>query len=67
MSVDCFGVCYITILTIVEVLVCLTTRLFWDGAATSWAFGTLKCLAQGHFTAVVVLEPYSLRSPKLYH
>ena len=39
---------------------------FWDGATASWVFtttlGTLICLAQGHYTAVVGLEPWTSRS-----
>ena len=43
-------------------VLCLTSwstifQLFWDGATASWVFtstlGTLKCLAQGHYTAVM--------------
>ena len=50
---------------------CLTFRStifqsFWDGATAFWVFtstiGTLKCLAQGHYTAVVGLEPWISRS-----
>ena len=50
---------------------CLTSRSrifqsFSDGATASWVFtstlGTLKCLAQGHYTAVVGFEPWTSRS-----
>ena len=38
-------------------------KSFWDGAIASWVFtstlGTLKCLAQGHYTAVVGFEPWT--------
>ena len=38
----------------------------WDGATASWVFtitlGSLKCLAQGHYTAVVGFEPWTSRS-----
>ena len=41
---------------------------YWDGAIASWVinqyFRGVKCLAQGHNTAAVGLEP---RSPTLYH
>ena len=37
---------------------------FWDGAIASWVFtstlGTLECLSQGHYTAVVWFEPRPL-------
>ena len=50
---------------------CLTSRSaifqsFWDGATASWVFTstlrTLKCLAQGHYTANVGFEPWTSRS-----
>ena len=38
---------------------------FWDGATASWVFtstlGTLKCLAQGHYMAVMGFEPWTSR------
>ena len=46
---------------------------YWDGATASWVinqyFRGVKCLAQGHNTAAVGLEPpdLSLRSLTLYH
>ena len=51
-----------------------TFQSFWDKAAASWVFtctlGTLKCLAQGHYTAVVgsfapesEAQPLSYRGP----
>ena len=50
---------------------CLTSRSsifqsFWGGATASCVFtstlGTLKCLAQGHYTAVVGFEHWTSRS-----
>ena len=36
---------------------------FWDGANAFWVFtstlGTLHCLAQGHYTAVLGFEPWT--------
>ena len=52
---------------------CLTSlstifQSFWDRATASWVFtstlGTLKCLAQGHYTGVGTLD-LLLQSPKL--
>ena len=38
----------------------------WDEATTSWVFtstlGSLKCLAQGHYTATVEFEPWASSS-----
>ena len=40
-----------------------TFQSFWDGATASWVFtstlGTLKCLAQGHYMAVVGFKPWT--------
>ena len=52
------------------VVFCLTSRstIFqpcWDGATASCVFtstlGSLKCLAQGHYTAVMGFEPWTSR------
>ena len=46
---------------------CLTSKTtiyfqsFWDRVFTS-TWGTLKCLAQGHYTAVVGFKPWASRS-----
>ena len=54
-----------------DLVFCLTSQstIFqscWDGATASWVFtstlGSLKCLAQGDYMAVVGFEPCTSRS-----